>query len=221
MQRNNMLSKRFLEINGNLEKASLKINSAKNALLKGDYKAYESNLKKAISATENTALSLRDISIFSLNLLSGNIAGQRVKDYISNEIHHINVQKNNYGFHIKLPCTLPHYEEKSKSYLEAPLNNALKTYFKETGIVKFEKAIFVVVNNVDRHINRQIIRDNDNYDYKQIVNVLAFWMLKDDSYKCCNLMNLSNITDENSTDVYVVSPEKFEEFYSQILKSVF
>ena len=62
------------------------------------------------------------------------------------------------------------------------------------------------------------IRDNDNYDYKQIVNTLAFWFLPDDSFKCCNTFNLTQMDEENFTEVYIVPSDQFIDFYKENIK---
>lgn len=218
MQKNTIVSKRLIELNGRFEKVISLLNSAKNSLIKNDNIKFETYLEKALLSSESTVLSLRDTAKNACSLNNSPLSYERMMSNVGKDIHKIRIQKINNGYKIVLPGTLNHYGNISKSLLDEPLNNMLRTFNKETKIQKIDHAVMLIVNCIEGSKNKLKIRDNDNYEYKQIINTIAFWMLKDDGYDCCDIMNCTKISDKNVTEVYLISKDKFCEFYSDFKK---
>ena len=218
MQKNTVISKQIIELNGRFEKVISTLNSAKNSLLKNDNNKFESYLEKAMLSSESTVLSLRNTVKSACSLNNSPLKYEKMMSTVSEESHQIKIEKIDYGYKISLPGTLNHYGNISKSYLDEPLNNALKRFNKNTGIEKIDKSVMVIVNCFESSKSKLKIRDNDNYEYKQIINTIAFWMLKDDAFDCCDIMNCTKICEENRTEVYLIKEENFVDFYSKFQK---
>ena len=146
---------------------------------------------------------------------------QRIMDKLSQEVYKISIQKEDGIYHISIPQTIPHYREITKCVIVEPLRNALKKYFKDQGIEKIGNAVLVFINHVDKEKNDLKIRDNDNYEYKSIVNELAFWFLPDDSFKCCNMFSTTRLSDKSGTEVFIVPTDRFGCFYKDHLDQLF
>lgn len=212
MQKNSLIAKRFFEMNERFEKVSLNINSAKNALIKNDIGKFDFYLNKAVATAESSTLALRETAKYCTKISNFPNIYNKISEKVSNDVFQIDIQKNDFGYKIQMPITLEHFGEIKKSIIDEPLNNALKQYFKKNKIEKFDAATIVVVNNISEKISANKIRDNDNYEYKQIVNSIAFWFLPDDSFKCCNIMNCTKISQKSNTDVYVIKNGSFGDF---------
>lgn len=217
MAKNSAILQQFLEINGKTEQLSSQINSAKNALSSSDIYKFETQMEKVMKTSEKITLRIRELANQSFKFSNNPLAYNRISNEIADNIYKINITKLGRIFKITLPCTIPHYGNISKTILTQPLNDSLKRYNKEEKIDKFESAVMVFINHTSNK-NIAHIRDNDNYDYKQIVNTLAFWFLPDDSFKCCNTFNLTQMDEENFTEVYIVPSDQFIDFYKENIK---
>ncbi len=215
MNRKNTILQTFFELNGKAEKLPMNINAAKNAFSVGDNRKYEELLCKAALSSEKLCLSLRSLANDTLKVMGNPLGYERIYKDVYNLAHKISIQKIDYFYNIKMPITLPHYENK-KPYLTMPLNSALRDFNKENKIIKFNSAVIIFENHV-KNTNKNV-RDNDNYEYKQIINSVAFWFVPDDSFDCCSMYNCTKIDTEDYTNIYIVPTEKFADFFKNNIR---
>lgn len=209
---NMSIEKKIISVQNSLSSQIKQLDNIK-AYLKNDKEFLINDvLQKSIINIEKDVFSLRNLYGFISNLNSFNITKNENYIQIPNNFD-IEINKNDYGYHISLPLTLPKYGEKYKSLLVANLMNKLRIFNQQNPILKYNKAVFVFINNISNNVSENKIRDNDNYEYKDIVNTLAFWFLPDDSYKCCNIYNGTKISNKNSTEIYIIPTNNFADFY--------
>ena len=215
---NNYAVSQIFEINGILEKLPKEFNNAKNALVENNYSKYANIFVDATLKLEKATLKARSVGniIFKQNNMP--LEYNRMVKRIAEDVHKIEVNVDGNITKITLPNTLPHYKNNFKSVLVEPLNFKLKNYQKYVGkFPKYSKAIFVVMNVVSENKNKKSIRDNDNYDYKQIINQVAYWLLNDDGYDYCSMFNCTKIGDEDRTEIYAIPDSEFASWYSSNL----
>ena len=209
--KNNAIIQQIFSTVGKIEKIMSQINKSKDALSKNDFSSFEYNFSK-----EAVTLSARNIANTTFKANNCPRLYNKLRTNIAKEIHKISIEPFEFGFKISLPCTLAHYGDVKKSVLEEPLNTALRNYQKEKGkLPSYDKVFFIVVNHINKITNPSYIRDNDNYDYKQIINTLAFWFLPDDSPKYINLFNTTKVSDETHTEIFIVPQNDFVVFYNK------
>lgn len=178
-------------------------------------------IKEALKSIEQTNISFRNLVQFVFqNSVSGDKNLTVLKE-ISKDNLDIRAEKTEDGYRISLPLTLPRFDEKRKPIFIEPLNFALKKLNEKSKIERIDRAVFVVINHISEATNPKFIRDNDNYEYKDLINVLAFWFLPDDSFKCCNLYNGTKISDKNQTEIFVVKAESFADFCQKHKQDMF
>ena len=214
-QNDQALFSQIFEINGILEKLPRDFNKAKNSLSNGDYYKYAKQIVDATLLLEKATLKARSVANFSFKKKNMPLEYSKMMDKIASEAHNISIETNEKTTKITLPNTLPHYKNNFKSMLVEPLNFKLKIYKKEHGFPEYTSVVFVIVNNISSNKNTNTIRDNDNYDYKQIVNNVSYWLLNDDGYKYCSMFNCTKISEQDSTEIYVVPKSLFPEWCSQ------
>ena len=223
-RKNNSTVQDFFEINGKLEKIISQINSAKNALVIGNTFKYEEQLSKAVLSLEKQCLRMRDIANYSLKLNNAGLAYNKLCNSISTDAHGITVEKIDDYYKVSMPFTLPHYGDNNPAstskFISQPLYNALRNYCKENSVSKLRSAVIVTVNHTDNCDDKTGVRDNDNYEYKAIINSLAFWFLPDDGYKFCNMFNTTKLSNVSKTTVYVVPSESFADFYQKNIEEI-
>lgn len=215
---NNYAVSQIFEINGILEKLPKEFNNAKNALVENNYSKYANIFVNATLKLEKATLKARSVGniIFKQNNMP--LEYNKMVKRIAEDVHKIEVNVDGNITKITLPNTLPHYKNNFKSVLVEPLNFKLKNYQKYVGkFPKYSKAIFVVMNVVSENKSKKSIRDNDNYDYKQIINQVAYWLLNDDGYDYCSMFNCTKIGDEDRTEIYVIPDSEFASWYSSNL----
>lgn len=213
-------AKEIFNLNARLEKAENIFNSAKNALSNERYDKFVADMIRGCVFLESTTLYARNCANFGFKSCNMDFKSQNLVKEISEKAHNIKAElMENNVFHLSLPATLPHYKENYKCMLYEPLNYAFKSYQKEHGnFPTYDKVVIAVVNNVSKK-NACGIRDNDNYDYKQIINATAFWLLGDDDFNSCDMYNCTKISEANSTDVYVIPQHYFPTFFQHYIQN--
>lgn len=191
-------------------------NAAKNALIAENYSKYESNLIRASVALEKAALKARSIANVSFKQINMPLSTNNFMQAIVQDAHDISVQlQENDTLKIIMPCTLPHYRESYKTMVTEPLRIALKDFAKKSSIPKYDSVVIVVVNYILEGACENGIRDNDNYDYKQVINTIAYMTLPDDNYHCATMMNGTKIGNRDCTEIYVVPRQNFGNWYAE------
>lgn len=211
MTKNNSYSvSQIFEINGILEKLPKEFNAAKNALMESNYNKYVEHFINATLKLEKATLKARQVANISFKQNNMPLEYNKMIKKIADDVQKIEVKVDGNMTKISLPNTLPHYKNHFKSILVEPLNLKLKNYQKYIGkFPEYSKAVFVIINVVSKNKSIKCIRDNDNYDYKQVINNLAYWLLSDDGYDYCSMFNCTKIGDEDRTEILVLPKEEF------------
>lgn len=213
MPKNSTSIKQIFELNGMLEKVEAKLSCCKDSLSDEHYNDYAKQIIDACVSLEKVALRAREYANFGLSSIGMVKQKRELMSKISELAHQITITSDDESVKICLSSTLPHYKSTYKCMLTEPLNVALKTYQKEKGsLPKFDKAVMAVVNHVSANNCVGKIRDNDNYEYKQLVNAVAFWLLPDDAYNICDMYTCTEVGDKDFTEVIVMSPNRYLEW---------
>lgn len=217
MMNNNNFAQQIFELNGYLEKLPLTFNKAKNSLLKHDDRSFETALVYGATKLESAAIMARKMVNTAATVNNTGMLDDKVMRSIADNAHGIKISAyENDILRVELPCTLPHYRERAKTILAEPLRFALKDYKKNGGAFpKYTSVILVCVNHISRKMSQGQIRDNDNYDYKCIVNTLTYWLLSDDNYNCCSMLNGTKLSGDDKTEIFVVPKEKFAGWFAK------
>lgn len=120
--------------------------------------------------------------------------------------------------HLILPCLLPdkvkqgessRYNEIIHAYLPA-----FRNFFSHGRFPVYErKAVLVFLNYYD---SEQHLKDHDNFETKQIIDILAAFLLPDDNPKWCAHFMDYRMGDSCHTEIYVVPYSKFTGFLESL-----
>lgn len=119
--------------------------------------------------------------------------------------------------HIILPDLLPDKVKQGESRRYAEITHmymvAFKEFFDKGRFPIYEqKAVLVFLNYYE---SEQSLKDHDNFETKQIIDILSAFLLPDDNPKwCANYMDYK-MGEHNHTEIYVVPYSKFMDFFSK------
>ena len=210
----------IFEINGILEKLPREFTKAKDALSNGEYYKYVKKLIDTTLSLEKITLRARRLANISFKRKNMPLEYDKLVSKIADEAQKISIEIDNNITKITIPNTLPHYKDSFKSVLIEPLNYKLKGMAKSNLLPNYSQVVFVIINEVSQNTNKKIIRDNDNYDYKQVINTVAYWTLSDDGFNCCSMYNGTKIGEQDLTHIYIVPKSFFSDWYNQNLSDL-
>lgn len=114
-------------------------------------------------------------------------------------------------FYIKMPVLLNKKEGGNPTFIRSILFTALRDFFKKNNIEKFqEKCVIVFKHNYSKDRAYREMRDHDNIELNSVVDLVALFMMTDDSPLLLDHFYFStNENDDDSTEIFLVPRSKF------------
>lgn len=134
-----------------------------------------------------------------------------VEDIILEE-NNVLIELNDDGFfHIKMPVLLNKKEGGNPTFIRSILFTALRDFFKKNNIEKFqEKCVIVFKHNYSKDRAYREMRDHDNIELNSVVDLVALFMMTDDSPLLLDHFYFStNENNDDSTEIFLVPRSKF------------
>jgi len=165
---------------------------------------YEILSTDAALRAEKIACDLRHL-IFSTTYI-------RKPDYLcsAGRIQGIEVRYENEILEVTLPSLLPKRKNrKSVEYLLDPLHFHLSQYAEQHALPKFQECVVCFSHVYSRELPTRRVHDYDNMELKQILDVLASFIMTDDSGLLCDAYNTTEFDDKDCTRISVMEKSKF------------
>lgn len=116
---------------------------------------------------------------------------------------------------ITLPCLLPKKSKKhSCEYLTDPIYYTLSKYAQTHTLLKFRHCVVCFSHIYSRELSPNRVRDYDNLELKQLLDVIATFVMEDDTGLLCDAYNTTDIGDSDCTRVSVMDKERFQGWLS-------
>ena len=119
----------------------------------------------------------------------------------------IQVEAEEHWYRIFLPGLLPKKKAGSCAFLTGPLSAALTEYGKWRPIRRLRRAVVCFRHLYSAGLPERMVRDHDNIEVKQVLDVIADHFLVDDNGLLCTNLYTSDMGDREGTEVYVMAPE--------------
>ena len=117
---------------------------------------------------------------------------------------------DNKWFYAKIPSLLPKKEKGNPSYIRATFQIALKKYFLENPKIRIEAdSVIIFKHNYSKERNEREYRDHDNIELNSIVDLVALYTLVDDTPLRLRHYYCSYVSEEDSTEIFVVPNTDF------------
>ena len=113
---------------------------------------------------------------------------------------------------VTLPAMLPRRKEGDRArFLTEPLKSAVLEFARSHPIPHFTACV-LVYEHIYAETSRRRFVDHDNLELKHCQDVLENFFLENDSSSLCSAFQCSHRGRENSTKIWILSPEQFPEW---------
>ena len=128
-------------------------------------------------------------------------------------IHGVQINCENGIFEIVLPSLLPKRKQRqSTEFLIDPIYFALARYKEIDQLPLFKHCVVCFSHTYSEELPTRRIRDYDNLELKQILDVVATFIMEDDSGLLCDAYNTTEMGEIDCTRISVMSAEQFPEW---------
>ena len=125
----------------------------------------------------------------------------------------IEIKYENEILEITLPCLLPKRKQKQGTeFLLDPFTAAISQYVKTHTMPKMQHCVVCFSHVYNRDLPERRIRDYDNLELKQYLDVAASFILTDDSGLLCDAYNTTEFGDEDCTRILIMDSARFPDW---------
>lgn len=125
----------------------------------------------------------------------------------------IDIQCGGEVLEITLPCLLPKRKQKQNTeYLLDPFTAALSQYAKSNPMPRLQHCVICFSHIYDRELPSRRIRDYDNLELKQFLDVAASFILSDDSGLLCDAYHTTELGDTDCTRISIMDSKLFPDW---------
>lgn len=144
-------------------------------------------------------------------------------DYLASAgvVQGIEIQCEDGILEITLPCLLPKRKQrKSTEFLIDPLYSTLSSYADNHSLPRFEECVVCFSHVYDKELSSRRIRDYDNLELKQILDVVSTFVMVDDTGLLCDAYNTTELGESDCTRITVMEKERFTEWLNKRKNSI-
>ena len=128
----------------------------------------------------------------------------------------IKINENNGILEIDLPCLLPKRKKRqSTEFLIDPLYFTLSQYSDSHPLKRFKHCVVCFSHVYSEEFPKQNIRDYDNLELKQLLDVIATFIMEDDTGLLVDAYNTTEIGNNDCTRISVMDKNRFSEWLKE------
>jgi len=151
-------------------------------------------------ASEKLTLLARD-----LPSCTGNPQAQKMSEQVIADNMPIRIGFTKEGwFGVVIPSLLPKKQKGSVDYIRDALYKEMGNFFKGKNPVRYTDCYIVYRHIYKKDRPERRYRDHDNIEINAVTDIIALYVLFDDSPLCCSHLYCSAAGDENRTEIFVV-----------------
>lgn len=114
---------------------------------------------------------------------------------------------------IRLPGLLPKRKvHTNTAFINEPIHYALKEYLQDHALVLYKSCVVCFIQVYDQRLPLRRIRDYDNLEFKQILDTVSPFVLRDDSGLFCDSYHTTKLGDGDYTSVNIMEKTVFPEW---------
>ena len=110
---------------------------------------------------------------------------------------------------IIVPCLLPHKKAKNNDFIIEPLLYAMETFVTDEDFTKLDDCVIWVKYWYDAALGEKAIRDYDNLELSGIINIIALYLMIDDSGKYCSMYHSTEVSNHCCPAIEVMTRREF------------
>lgn len=138
--------------------------------------------------------------------------GIKKQDYLvsAGAVQGIQIHTHDNILEITLPCLLPKRKQKQGTeFLIDPVYFSLSKYAENNKLPHFEHCVVCFSHIYSSELSLGRVRDYDNLELKQILDVVSAFVMKDDTGLLCDVYNTTEIGEKDFTLISVMNMEYF------------
>jgi hypothetical protein len=200
----NMLSQRIASIQAEIGR----LNSALYAMSTTDLQRYPDNYEvlstDAALRCERIACRLRHLIYTTTSV--------RKEEYLTSAavMQGVEIRYEDGLLEITLPCLLPKRQKRQSSeFLIDPIYAALSQYAKDHPMPQFRHCVVCFSHVYCHEQPERRVRDYDNLQLKQLLDVVSAFIMVDDSGLLCDAYNTTELGDADCTRIFVMAQGQF------------
>lgn len=117
---------------------------------------------------------------------------------------------------ITLPSLLPKRKQRrSTEFLVDPLYFTLSSYVDNHNLPRFRECVVCFSHVYDENLSTRRVRDYDNYELKQLLDVISSFVMEDDTGILCDAYNTTEIGTSDCTRITIMGKDRFPEWYKK------
>jgi len=117
---------------------------------------------------------------------------------------------------ITLPGLVPKRKRgQSAEFLLDPFMAAMSRFVEEHEIPRFEHCVVCFTHVYDRSLSEHRVRDYDNLELKQILDVATSFVMADDSGLLCDAYHTTELGDADCTRMYIMDSRRFKDWLAE------
>lgn len=205
-----VISNRISRIMGDIQKLTGTLCAIENT----DLAKYPENY--AMLTTDAALLSER-IACKLRHLLYGS-TGIRKESYLvsAGGVQGFSIQNKGGILQITLPCLLPKRKQRqSTEYLTDPLYFTLSRYADEHMLPMYKHCVVCFCHIYSKELPPNRIRDYDNLEMKQLLDVLATFIMEDDNGLLVDAYNTTELGEQDCTYICVMDRFRFTKWLEE------
>lgn len=111
---------------------------------------------------------------------------------------------------VTMPRLLPKKRmRRSNLFLLDPLQALLKQYSEENRLPYFKKCVVCICHVYDCELPEWCLLDYDNVQQKQILDMIALYVMEDDSGLLCDVYHTTEFGEKEGTNVFIMEQNQF------------
>ena len=198
------LSHKIQQISGDVSKLSATLCAMDNADAETYPENYELLSTDAALRGEQIACKLRHLIYSTTNV--------KKSEYLVSAagVQGITVTDRDGILEITLPCLIPKRKQRrSAEFLTDPLYFTLSQYADSHPLPKYSHCVVCFSHIYSRDLPSRRIRDYDNLELKQLLDVISSFIMEDDTGLLCDAYNTTELGETDCTRISVMDKDRF------------
>ena len=185
-----------------------RLNSALYAMNSTDIQRYPDNYE--VLSTD-AALRAEGITCSLRHLIYATTAIKK-SDYLcsASNMKGVGIREDEGVLEITLPCLLPKRKQRqSTEFLIDPFYAALEGYSRQNALPRFSHCVVCFAHIYCQDLPERRVRDYDNLELKQLLDVIAAFLLEDDNGLLCDAYNTTELGEADCTHIFIMDSDQF------------
>jgi len=200
----NIISRRISQILDEISRLSNALYALDNTDIEKYPDNYEMLSTDAALRSELITCRLRHLLYASTNV--------KKPEYLTSAgvVQGINICNEDGILEITLPCLLPKRRQKQNTeFLLDPVYFTLSQYADNHAMPKFQHCVVCFSHIYSQELPQRRIRDYDNLELKQLLDVISTFIMEDDTGLLCDAYNTTEIGEFDCTRISVMDKDQF------------